>query len=602
MSTLVRTATRQIADHWRSLLLFYLLFTTLALALLSPLFSAVLTLPGKISGDAAISAASMIGFVFSPGGLLWLLVALTLTVFSFLLQQAGMTLIAVSPRHTPHQRQEVRTLFAALWGTLVRARAIFTLAIVQTTAHLLLALPLLALLAISYELLLAPYDLYYLRVEQPPVLWLFYGIALLTGAGLVICNGWLFIRWLLAVPLLMTSAPTVREALARSATRIRGRRRRITLPLLAGLVVLVTLPALFTLVYQLAGAYLLNLLPDRSAVIVPAMIGYLAFYLLATLVIAFVTIAGFSMLVLAASEQAHQDPSVLSGRPLPHAGKVAWSVEGLLLILVVSQAWLIFQSFEPADTVTNTAHRGASLVAPENSLSAIHRAIEDGADYIEIDVRLTADGIPVLWHDSDMRRVFGLERAISDVHLGEVINLDAGSWFGAGFADERIVTLQEAIHAVRGRAGLYLDLKPDLQDDDLTGKVIELLQRNDMVEQSILAAAHPGILREAKWLEPRLRTTLMAQFVIGPLDSSSFDNLGLRHNRVSAATIAAAHHRGHQLHVWTVNSAPDMARFMDMGVDNIITDRPDLLSELIAQRAERSPTERLLMTLHNWLR
>ncbi|WP_339804067.1 glycerophosphodiester phosphodiesterase family protein [uncultured Marinobacter sp.] len=602
MSALVRTAAHQIADHWRSLLLYYLLFTTVALALLSPLFSALLTIPGKITGEAAISTAGIIEFAFSPGGLLWLLLTLTLTVFSFMLQQSGMTLIAAVPRYSGNRRQEIRTLLAALRGTIRRIRAIFVLAVIQTTAHLLLALPFLAVLAISYELLLASYDVYYLRVEQPPVLWLFYGIALLAGVCMLACNSWLFMRWLLAVPLLMTASAGVTQALTASAAQVKGHRRKITLPLVAGLVSLAALPALFTILYQAMGAPLLNQLPDQSALVVPVMVVYLAIYLLATLVIAFIAMAGFSMIVLAATEQLPGRQRGATEQPPANAGPMAWGVEVLLLILVVSQASLIVHSFDPADSVTNTAHRGASLVAPENSLSAILQAIADGADYIEIDVRLTADKVPVLWHDSDMRRVFGLEGAISGVSLEEVMDRDAGSWFNAGFSGQRIVTLQEAIDAVRGKAGLYVDLKPDLHTPELTQKVIELLQHNDMIEHSILAAAQPGILREAKWLEPDLETTLLAQFVVGPLDSTSFDNLGLRHNRVNAATIAEAHRKGYELHVWTVNSASAMARFMDMGVDNIITDRPDLLTGLIEQRTQRTPTERLLMTLHNWLR
>lgn len=603
MKELVRTAARQIIQHWRSLLLFYLFFTTVALALLAPFFSAVMLLPGKIAGDAAINTAGIIEFLFSPGGLLWLLVTLTLANLIFLLQQAGMTLIAVAPRYSTHQQQEIRLFLSALWGTFLRVRAILALAITQTTAHLLLALPLLSLLAVSYELLLAPYDVYYLRVERPPVLWLFYAIAFVTGLVMLICNGWLFLRWLIAVPVLMSSRANVRQALAKSAVQVRGQRHQITVPLLVGLVILVTLPALFTLLFQSVGAPLLNRLPDQSATIIPAMVVYLGFYLLTTLIIAFIALAGFSMLVLAASEQtpdSRRDNH--TERPPSTTGRMAWGAEGLLLALVISQAWLIVQSFEPVDSVTNTAHRGASLVAPENSLSAISRALGDGADYVEIDVRLTADKVPVLWHDSDMRRVFGLGGAISAVNLEDIIDLDAGSWFDPAFSSERIATLQQAIDLVRGKAGLYLDLKPDLRAGDLTRKVIELLRHNDMIDQSVLAAAHPAMLREAKLLEPGLKTSLVAEFVVGPLDSSSFDNLALRHNRVTAATIAEAHRKGYELHVWTVNSPSAMARFIDMGVDNIITDRPDLLAELIRQRAERTPTERLLMTLHNWLR
>ncbi len=79
-------------------------------------------------------------------------------------------------------------------------------------------------------------------------------------------------------------------------------------------------------------------------------------------------------------------------------GRLAWGVELGVIAFALFQAWLIVNTFELRDRVTNIAHRGSSLIAPENTLAAVGRAVEDGADYVEIDVRLTADGQAVLFH------------------------------------------------------------------------------------------------------------------------------------------------------------------------------------------------------------
>ncbi|CAN0606517.1 unnamed protein product, partial [Ectocarpus sp. 12 AP-2014] len=146
--------------------------------------------------------------------------------------------------------------------------------------------------------------------------------------------------------------------------------------------------------------------------------------------------------------------------PMPeNAGPKAWIAEALVIILAFGQAWLVLGSLEQQEEVTITAHRGSALKAPENTISAIEQAIEDGADYIEIDVQITADGVPVLWHDSDMKRIFGLRERVSETSFADIRDLDAGTWFDRQFGDERIATLADAIDTVRGRAGLLIDLK-----------------------------------------------------------------------------------------------------------------------------------------------
>lgn len=281
---------------------------------------------------------------------------------------------------------------------------------------------------------------------------------------------------------------------------------------------------------------------------------------------------------------------------------MAWTAEILVILLALGQAWFVLQSFEQQDEVAITAHRGSAFKAPENTLSAIEQAIEDGADYIEIDVRMTADGVPVLWHDADMKRVFGLDGKISDITLEQARERDAGSWFAPEFSHERIATLEEVIRTTRGRAGLYLDIKPDPKTPELTRTVVDLLQQMDAVEGTVIAAAEWYVLAQARSLEPALKTTLLAQFIVGPLWEQNFDILGLRQNRVTPAAVSQTRQSGNELHVWTVNDPDAMSRFIDMGVDNIITDRPDVLAELLGRREELTDAEVLVIKLRNWLR
>ncbi|KPP99031.1 glycerophosphodiester phosphodiesterase family protein [Marinobacter sp. HL-58] len=584
--------------HRRSLLTFYLFFSGLTLAALTPVFSGALAALRPVTGQAAISTGGLVQFIASPGGLIWVAATAAIAALLVILQQAGMTWIAASSGH-----REYRIAVSALWALARRIRKLSALALLQVGGHLLVAMPFLLVIILAYQFLLSPHDIYYLRLERPPVVWWFMGISTIAALGIALCNGWLYLRWILSVPLLLLDNLGAKEALRQSSHYVHGQRLPATGALITGLAGLLVLPILVTLLFQTIGGHLLPRLPERMDVLMPATLIFVSLYILFTITLAFIAIAAYSMLIFSVYRRATGHHQRVSMKPLPRqAGPMAWTAELLVILLAVGQAWLVIQSFEQQDEVSITAHRGSAFKAPENTLSAIEQAIDDGADYIEIDLRMTADGVPVLWHDTDMRRVFGLDGKISDITLEEARERDAGAWFSPGFSGERIATLEEVINITRGRARLYVDIKPDPETPELTREVVSLLQKMDAVDGTVIAAAEWYVLAEARRLEPSLKTTLLAQFIVGPLWEEGFDILGLRQNRVTPATVARTHQSGNELHVWTVNSPDAMSRFIDMGVDNIITDRPDVLAELLERRRELTNAEVLVIKLRNWLR
>ncbi|MBE96502.1 glycerophosphodiester phosphodiesterase family protein [Marinobacter sp.] len=583
--------------HRRALLVFYLFFTGLVLAAIAPLFSSALAALRPITGHAAISTGGLVQFVVSPGGLLWISATATLTALLVILQQAGMTWIAASGGG-----REYRIAIATLWALAQRFKQLLTLTLLQLGGHALIAVPFLLAIVVSYQWLISPHDIYYLKLERPPEVWWFLGIAGVAALGIAVCNGWLYLRWVLSVPLVLLDGHGARLALRLSNHHVHGQRLPATGALLAGLAGLAILPILVTLAFQGIGSYLLPRLPEQMDLLMPVTLTFVALYILFTITLAFAGIAAYSMLIYSVYRQATGHRSYMSSKGLPkQAGPLAWTAEALVVVLAMGQAWLVLQSFEQQDKVSITAHRGSALKAPENTLSAIQQAIEDGADYIEVDVRMTADGVPVLWHDADMRRVFGLDGKISDITLQEAREQDAGAWFAPQFSNERIATLEEVIEKTRGRAYLYVDIKPDPDTPALTREVVSLLNRMEATEGAVIATAEWSVLAEARELAPELKTTLLAQFIVGPLWEQSFDILGLRQNRVTPTTVARAHRSGKELHVWTVNSPDAMSRFIDMGVDNIITDRPDVLAELLERRNKLTDAEVLVVKLRNWL-
>ena len=165
------------------------------------------------------------------------------------------------------------------------------------------------------------------------------------------------------------------------------------------------------------------------------------------------------------------------------------------------------------------AHRGASYLAPENTLVAFRKAMEIGADGVEMDVQKTYDNELVIHHDYMVDMHTDISGQIYDLTMGELKALDFGSWKDAIYANERIATLQEALELCAGMEGtqVQLELKSPLQDDpDFVPRVLEVLQQTEMVEQVILVSFNHALLRQAKQLLPELR---VGALVYGELES-----------------------------------------------------------------------------------
>lgn len=585
--------------HRRSLLLYHLFFTGFTLAVLAPAMGTLFSVLEPVTGQGAISTGGMAAFLLSAGGLVWMVLTLTAVMAALALEQAGMTVIASSV----DRAGEYRLALAALWLVARRSGRLLWLTLLQVVGHLVVALPFMLVIAVAWWILLSGYEAYFINITRPVELWWFLGIAGAATAGMVCGNGWLFLRWSLAVPIATLERITALDAILSSSRRIHGSKRQLMVPLVMGGGVLLVLPLLFTYLFQVMGAPYLALMPASPRALIPAIAAYVALYLLLMIAVAFALSAGYSLLIYRVylSTSGHSREHHVPAPPRSTSVR-AWLLEAVLVVIVVVQAVLIVGAFSEHDDVTIIAHRGNAFVAPENTASALERAIADGADLLEVDVRMTADGKLVLWHDADLERLVGRPERISELQWEDIRTLDAGAWFSPDYAGERVLTLTQLIDLARGRANLFLDLKPDHNSRDLARQVVRVLRREDALEGTVIAAAERHVLNDARAMEPSLRTALLAQFVIGPLREGQFDILGLRHNRISTAAVARARQLDYELHAWTVNQPSEMARLIDMGVDAIITDRPDVLARLLAERQQLTDAERLAVKLRSWLR
>jgi glycerophosphoryl diester phosphodiesterase len=231
-------------------------------------------------------------------------------------------------------------------------------------------------------------------------------------------------------------------------------------------------------------------------------------------------------------------------------------------------------------------HRGGGTLAPENTLAAIEKGFEVGIDLVEIDLHLTADGHAVVFHDSTLDRTTNGTGPIANLTLAQVKQLDAGSWFGAEYAGEKVPTLTEALQLINGRGRTILDVK-----------VPATQAFRDAVHAAIVAS---GASLDDIWVWPssgsytsdprfgnaevQLLSSVpgnLSDASLQALKASGIDGLSVGDGSITQEAINAFHRNGMWVDAYTVNSPARMAELIAMGVDSIETDRPDLMADLV---------------------
>ena len=251
---------------------------------------------------------------------------------------------------------------------------------------------------------------------------------------------------------------------------------------------------------------------------------------------------------------------------------------------------------DPLLGVEIIAHRGNSSVTPENTIVAIDSAFVAGADHVEIDIRLTSDGVAVLMHDSTVDRTTNGSGAIASMTLAQVKQLDAGSWKGAQFAGEKVPTLAEALVAVEQRGRLLLDIKVSGMGQAIQAAINEASSidgtrtysaadvwiwpgpnsdyQSNIANPEYLLGTIPSV---STWQTPGYFAIQRALGVKG-WDVSS--------GQMTAAFAEAARNEGMVASVYTINNVNTMQAFIDLGVTAMETDYPATLANLVLLRGD----------------
>ena len=224
------------------------------------------------------------------------------------------------------------------------------------------------------------------------------------------------------------------------------------------------------------------------------------------------------------------------------------------------------------------AHRGNSGLAPENTLAAFARAMQTKAEWIELDVHLSADGEVVVMHDGTVDRCTDGHGLIAEMTLAEIKELDAGSWFGEEFAGERVPTLAEVVALVGERLRINVEIK-SAADPLSSLKVVQVLKDRGVLARSMISSFGLEALIETgkHWPEGLLALITGRAADLDVVIEHGLQGLNVGYWEVDEAMVRRAHEAGVKVMIWTMDDPARWDEFADLGVDCICTNVPHLM-------------------------
>lgn len=561
----------------RAALKLQLLVQLASFALIGPLLTWLAHRLVLLSGEPTVSNYAIGHFLLTPEGIGCMALLLLLISATLFAEFAGQTWIAgeaIARRPT--------TMTAAVAAIGHRPLALARLSVRICTRLLLLALPFLCALLFTWTAFLRSHDINYYLAARPPEWRGALLIAGFLGAAYAILALWQLGRWILAIPILLFEGASPQHALQESTRRTRGRLLSILGPLLAWWLLLGACGRIANRLLHPLGNAALNWAGLDFARVLPLVTLFVAAGLIGTFVLHAVLIAGHQFFVTRIyAEQLDRDarrlqPNVDSARS---ARRAVWQVVLATCLLLAGALafmwWVAARSTTPSE-VAITAHRGNSSRAPENSLAAFRAAIADHADFSELDVQRTRDGVVVVLHDGDLMRMADDPRKIGALTVEDLETIDIGRKYGPAFVGERVPTLAAVIATVRGRMKLNVELKYNAPDPQLAAAVLDVLRHEDFLDQVVITSLDAAALKQVRALEPHVRIGQIVTVAVGDVAQGNTDFLSLNSARATVEVIRRAHAGGKEVHVWTVNRADVMLRMIERGADNLITNEPEL--------------------------
>ncbi len=201
------------------------------------------------------------------------------------------------------------------------------------------------------------------------------------------------------------------------------------------------------------------------------------------------------------------------------------------------------------------------------------------------------DGVVVVTHDTSLKRCTGKNAKVYDLTFAEIEALDAGRWFSARFAGTRIPSFEEVLQLCQGRIDLNVEIKPSAATPTLEAETVRLLRAYGFEGHCVITSQSYETLHKVKELAPDIPTGYILALGVGNYyDLPDADFFSVEHTFITSGMVNQIHLRGKTISAWTIAQEDDARHMMELGADDLITDKPDLVHELLRQNAEMDTT------------
>ena len=579
---------RILKKSWRPLFEFELLYKLLAVTVFTPLFS--LTFQGimEVTGYAYLTADNVIEFLTNPLTILLNCVFLLLLAY-YVLFDISAILYAVDQGRN-NQETDVLRMFTAAGKISLRVfkPRNWPLALIA-----LLLLPFLNIGVISgYVSTIAIPEAVLESLSQRQGLL----VALFVVGVLLV---WMLLRWAYVFHYFVLEGCPLTKAAKRSVRLGKGHRLWDFMALFSLELGFALLFALFTmlliacivLVGKLLESFTLLGAVATSVVWVAIGILFLIFTVLSVPL-------GFCCISVLYYHHKGEKQEALVLQNLPQVGRAhkrpryfRWVEAGVALALVLCCSVYVYQiakgeanfNIEYVRMTEVTAHRGASVAYPENTMAAFEGAVELGADWIELDVQQTLDRQIVVMHDTNLRRTTGVNRNVWEMNYADIAKLDAGSWFSPEFAGETIPLLSKVLeYAQENDMRLNIELKPSGHEFGFEESVVALVREYDFADRCVITSQNYKVLERVKAYDPEIKTVYVMSVAYGNLlKLKAADAFSIKSINITSDMVSRLHDGEKEVYAWTVNTGGSIDKMIRLNVDNVITDNITLAKERV---------------------
>ena len=582
-----KTLKQMLKYNLKTLVIFELIYKLVSLIIFGPLFLTIFQIITKLSGFTYLTFENFFSFLLNPLTIIFLIILLIFITFYSLIDIG--TLIIIFDASYQSKKISVKNAFIC---ALEKSLKVFKLKNILLVFLIIFLVPFLNIgISSSFISTISIPEFILDYISNNLVLSILYGLLLI---GLAI----LLFRWLYVVNYFILEDCNFKEARSKSINLSKKNKLKDYLSIIFTQLIIFVCYLLFIAlsIILIIGIYKIldkiNIFGYLSITIIWLMIAlsFIVMFSLSTPISYAIISALFYEHKKKRNEKIHnldiksEQPKKINKR----FNIFKWVVIVLTLVSATIFTYGVIHGkfdlkVEHIRSMAVTAHRGASVSFPENTMSAFVAAKEKGADWIELDVQQTKDEKIIVLHDTNLKRTTGVDKNTWELTYAEVKELDAGSFFDSKFKNERIPLLEEVLEfAKNNNMKLNIELKPTGYEKDFEKEVVSLIKKYDFIDNCVVTSQVYSVLQNVKKYDKNVKTVYVMSLAYGNiLELTDADSFSIEASSITKTLVNKLHNNNKEVYAWTVNTKDSISKMINLNVDNIITDNITLAKDTI---------------------